>query len=136
MSRPEPGPRSTALRDTLSAFSRLAHWTGRDLAEVPATPEALRHLLDDLAPGALDVSGLKAVLTPVQGYYVVGPRLLGELASLVSHSAFRWRQRSNQDDSQSAQAHPAALARRGDASPCSIPARKASNIRSVQREAL
>lgn len=36
----------------------------------------------DILTGALDTSGLKAVLTPVQGYFVVGPRLLGELATL------------------------------------------------------
>ena len=36
----------------------------------------------DILTGALDMSGLKAVLTPVQGYFVVGPRLLGELATL------------------------------------------------------
>lgn len=35
----------------------------------------------DILTGALDTSGLTAVLTPVQGYFVVGPRLLGELAT-------------------------------------------------------
>ncbi len=35
----------------------------------------------DILGGALDTSGVKAVLTPVQGYFVIGPRLLGELAT-------------------------------------------------------
>ncbi|MEV4320362.1 hypothetical protein [Actinocrispum sp. NPDC049592] len=35
----------------------------------------------DILSDALDTSGAKAVLTPVQGYFVIGPRLLGELAT-------------------------------------------------------
>lgn len=35
----------------------------------------------DILTVALDTSGLESVLMPVQGYFVVGPRLLGELAT-------------------------------------------------------
>jgi hypothetical protein len=35
----------------------------------------------DILSGAFDTSGFESVLTPVQGYFVVGPRLLGELAT-------------------------------------------------------
>src|SRR5690606_37749313 len=63
----------TARRDTASAFRSIAARLELDLAAVPATPAAVRALLGDLTPGALDVS----------------PKRLANLRSLVVRAVER-----------------------------------------------